>query len=139
MRSRVPLQLERARLETIGQRQACTCLVQFPAGGLVFDRPIVFLELGVPFRPRLLLPAVFVETQDGRAHALRRRLSRLRIELAREVILFRKDRAIPVQVVGFHAALVHPLAHTLIPDELRGTDSVVERGVLTRSALELEL
>src|SRR6266516_7056406 len=98
-----------------------------------------FWKRGYPLLARLLLFAVVVEACDGSGSTFRCRLASHGVQLAHEGMLLGQDATILVQVRKGCVPRILPESDALVPDELRGTDRLVNRGVLPGRAFELEL
>src|SRR5437588_953146 len=121
------LELERPRFHAIGQCEMPPHLIKRPPRRFVLNRPAVRLESWVPFFPWFLLATILVEACDGRTGTLRSSLSGHGVQLADELVLLGQDGTVLVQIIGRNAPCVLPVPHTLIADELCGTNGLVNR------------
>src|SRR2546425_5333717 len=92
--------------------------LKFPAGLLVFDRPVIVLKLRIAFFPRFVLAAVCIKTRDRKPGAISTGLTSLRIESRCKGEFFGKDSAIGLHVVFTHTLPIHPQTKTFVSDEL---------------------
>jgi hypothetical protein len=104
--------------------------LQHPPAGLLLNRSVVFLETWVALLSWLLFSAVCVEASNSLPRPVSTGLARHRIEPGCKGILFRQLSAEGLQVILAYAARIHPEPQRFVPDELRGANGFLYRGLL---------
>src|SRR5581483_121224 len=110
-----------------------------PASLLVFDAPVIVLELGIALLARFVVLTVGIETGDRQPGSISTGLTGLRVETACKGILFCEDRTVALQIIPVDAPAIHPQAQALVPDELDDPDSVIDGLIVLCTPIELVL
>ncbi len=114
----------------IGEGEMLAIRLQHPPAGLILNRSVVFLETWVALLSWLLFSAVCVEASNSLPRPVSTGLARHRIEPGCKGILFRQLSAEGLHVILAYAARIHPEPQRFVPDELRGANGFLYRGLL---------
>src|SRR5262249_11783043 len=92
----------------IGEREMPAVGFQLPAGGLVLDTAVVFLETGVALLPGFALATVLVEAGNRLPGTIGGGVPSHGVEMRCEWVVPRKLGAVRLQVVPSDAASIDP-------------------------------
>ena len=121
----------------IGETDMFAILIKLPARRFVLDAPVVVLKLGIALFAGCVLLAVVVEAGNSQPGTVGTGLPRLGVETSGKGIGAGQHRTVALQVGLSDAALIHPLAQALVPDELDDANGLVDGGVLLLGTLTL--
>ena len=119
MKRMVPMPMPRVLCD------ALAIWLQAPARGFVFNRPVIFLEAGVAFSGRFLLPTVLVEPGDACPCPVCCCLPGHRVEPGSKRIVLRQLRAEGLQIRLAHTTPIHPEPERLVAHKLRRADGFI--------------
>jgi hypothetical protein len=97
------------------------------------------LKLWIPLLAGLVVVAVLVEAGNGRPCPISSHLTRLRVQERGKRVLVCEHRTQTLQVIGGDAVLIHPVAHTFVPNELCDSHRFINGRVLLLGASDFVL
>jgi hypothetical protein len=97
------------------------------------------LELRIAFRPWLLFLTILVEAGNRSPGPICCHLPSLGVEKRGKRVLLSKNRTIALQIIARDPVLIHPLAQTLVADELHNPNGLINRCVLPLVAVQFVL
>jgi hypothetical protein len=101
-----------------------------PSRRFVFHRAVIVLELRIALLAGLLVFTIFIEAGNRRPGSISRSLTSLGVEPRCERELFGKLRTVALKIILGDAMPIHPLAQTLVADELDNANGFINRCIL---------
>jgi hypothetical protein len=136
---RIADQPQSSNATPIGEANVLAIVIQLPACRFVLHAAIILLEPGKAFLAGLVLLARVIEALDSKPGAVGTGLTGLGVETSGKRVRFSQVRTRALHIVLADATLIHPLAQTLVPDELNGTNSFLNASILPLRAIHLVL
>jgi hypothetical protein len=129
-------QTKTAYSTAIGEADMLAISIEFPPGGFVLNGPIIVLKSRVALLAWFF--AVLIKPFDGEAGTIGTGLTRLRVEVFGEGVFFCQNGTITLQIVR-RSMLIHPLAQTLVANELHNADRFIDSRILLFVPIKLVL
>src|SRR5436309_166413 len=97
------------------------------------------LKLRIPLLAGLVVLAVLIEAGNSKPGPISTGLTSLGVEKRGKRVLLSKNRTVALQVIFGDTAPVHPLAQTLVADELANPDGFIDGLILLRISVQFVL